>query len=78
MNQLIPRIREEYTRLPRLALTVAQARRLWHTDTQTCEVALQTLGRAGFLVRRHDNRFARTGAPFERWCAWCVGGGGVQ
>ena len=68
MNQLIPRMRDEYIRWPRLALTTPQAARLWHTDPRTCETALDMLVRTGFLTRREDNRFGRADAPYERWC----------
>jgi hypothetical protein len=67
VDQLIPRIRDEYTDWPRLALTVSQAARLWNTDPRTCEAALQMLARVGFLTRRHDDRFARTSAPSQSW-----------
>jgi hypothetical protein len=52
------RIRIEYTEWPRLALTLAQARRLWDIPDDLCETVFSTLVLTGFL-ERVDGRFCR-------------------
>jgi hypothetical protein len=55
------RIRIEYTEWPRLALTLAQARRLWDIPDDLCETVFSALVLTGFL-ERVDGRFCRTRA----------------
>ena len=71
MNTLIPCIRREYLDLPRLALTLPQAARLWNVDERTCRAALKALSASGFLTQRDDGRFARRDAWAQSWCPWC-------
>jgi hypothetical protein len=71
MNRLIPCIRKEYQELPRLALTLPQAARLWNTDEPTCEAAFDALISARFLTLRTDGRYARRDAWYQSWCPWC-------
>jgi len=71
MNRLIPCIRKEYLDMPRLALTLSQAVRLWDVDERTCQDALEMLIRSGFLTLRDDGRFARRDAWYQSWCPWC-------
>jgi hypothetical protein len=44
------RIRAEYREMPGLALTPAQARRLWGLDPTACDALLTDLVRTGFLA----------------------------
>jgi hypothetical protein len=56
-ESLVARIRGEYTEMPGLRLTLAQACRLWQMDTANCESVLQTLVNDSFLVRTKDGVF---------------------
>ncbi len=71
MNTLIPCVRREYQELPRLALTLTQAARLWDVDEDTCRADLEALVASGFLTLRDDGRFARRDAWVQDWCPWC-------
>ena len=53
------RVRREFREMPGLALTVAQAGRLWSLDAATCTEVLGGLVDAGFLYRRSDGAFCR-------------------
>jgi len=53
------RIRSEFREMPGLALTLAQAGRLWSLDASTCSEVLSCLVDAGFLARRPDGAFCR-------------------
>jgi DNA-binding IclR family transcriptional regulator len=53
-------IRAEYREMPCLALTLAQAQRLWNLDAATCESVLEQLRCSGFLRRTQDGRYSRT------------------
>ena len=55
--KLAQRIREEFEEAPGLRLTSDQAARFWGLDLQTCEVVLDELRRAGFLLQRADGRY---------------------
>jgi hypothetical protein len=58
-EQLLRRIRGEFTEMPGLLLTVAQAQRLWHLDEGTCVAALHALVDAHFLMERRNGSFTR-------------------
>jgi hypothetical protein len=47
--RLLQRIRSEFTEMPGLQLTIAQASRLWNTDVQTSVAMLDALVRCRFL-----------------------------
>lgn len=49
----------EYREMPGLALTLAQAQRLWNLDAATCESVLEQLTRSGVLRRTRDGRYRR-------------------
>lgn len=49
----------EYREMPGLALTLAQAQRLWDLDAATCESVLEQLRRSGVLRRTRDGRYCR-------------------
>jgi hypothetical protein len=61
------RVRGEFREMPGLTLTLAQARRLWSLDADTCNEVLTQLVASGFLCRRADGAFCRasdlTGRP---------------
>lgn len=71
MNTLISCIRREYIDMPGLTLTLPQAARLWNVDVHTCQVALEALVSAGFLIFRDDGQFARRDAWDQSWCPRC-------
>ena len=65
-EQLLRRIKGEFTEMPGLLLTVAQAKRLWHLDERTCLAALRALVESRFLVERRNGCFTRSGeGPFD-------------
>jgi hypothetical protein len=51
---ILRRIRSEFSEMPGLKLTTAQAQRLWAIDPPTCERVINTLIGSGFLVRTRD------------------------
>lgn len=55
--QLLTRIRGEFSEMPGLQLTLAQARRLLNLDIMTCSAALAVLEAAGFLATNRDGAF---------------------
>ena len=71
VERLIPVMRREFEQWPRLALTLAQASRLWREKESTCVAAFDTLVRTGFLTRREDGRFARRDQRDEERCPRC-------
>lgn len=62
--ELLSSIAAEFKRVPTLALTVEQARRLWALESGTCVQLLEWLVEEGLLARRHDGRYVvRLRAP---------------
>ena len=57
---LAARVRGEYSEMPGLQLTVAQACRLWQIDTSTCEILLDELVREGFLFKTQSGFYIAT------------------
>jgi hypothetical protein len=57
LESLIARIRGEYSEMPGLRLTFAQACRLWQLDGSTCEMLLDQLVRETFLLRTLDGAY---------------------
>jgi hypothetical protein len=57
--QLLRRIKAEYTEMPGLRLTVAQAARLWGLDRPSCLDVLDRLIGERFLQRRPDGTYSR-------------------
>jgi hypothetical protein len=53
------RICAEYTEMPGLLLTLAQARRMWCLDEETCNQVLESLTDEKFLYRRADGTYGR-------------------
>jgi len=64
-EHLLRRIKGEFTEMPGLLLTVAQAKRLWHLDEHTCLAALDALVASHFLVKRSNGRFTRAADGLE-------------
>jgi hypothetical protein len=54
---LVARIRGEYSEMPGLRLTFAQACRLWQINSADCEQVLHTLIEEHFLARTADGAF---------------------
>lgn len=59
VEQLIARVRAEYLRMPGLALTKRQMRRLWVLDATACDTIVDALVASGFLRQRDDYSFVR-------------------
>jgi hypothetical protein len=51
LESLVARIRGEYSEMPGLRLTFAQACRLWQLDAHTCQTLLEQLVREAFLYK---------------------------
>lgn len=68
------RVRGEFREMPGLALTLAQAGRLWSLDAATCSEVLSQLVGSGFLRRRPDGAFCRpsdlNGRPVRANATW--------
>lgn len=56
---VLRRLRAEFTEMPGLLLTVAQAERLCGVPLGACEWALEQLARDGVLRRTRDGAFVR-------------------
>jgi hypothetical protein len=54
-------VRREFERSPQLALTLAQARRLWALDDRTCTTVLCALIEGGVLQQRGTRFVLATG-----------------
>ena len=63
LHTLIDRIRAEFTELPGLKLTPAQACRLWQVDERECRTALATLIAEGFLAQAPSGMFVALPRP---------------
>ena len=60
-DQLRIRIAGEFRDMAGLSLTLAQATRLFGLEAAVCERLLNELVAAGFLQRRQDDSYERTG-----------------
>jgi len=60
---LTTRIRGEFTEMPGLKLTMAQACRLWHTDEGAVQAALDALVAEGFVTRTASGAFIALPRP---------------
>lgn len=56
-QEVTQRIQAEYTEMPGLSMTLAQAQRLLASDRQTCTAAFTALIRRGVLRRTVDGRY---------------------
>ena len=57
LESLLARIRGEYSEMPGLRLTFAQACRLWQLDASTCEALLDQLVREGFVYKTNNGAY---------------------
>jgi hypothetical protein len=71
INQLLVRTRAEYLEMPGLALTIAQAARLFSLPLDVCTLTLDALVESGFL-RKHGPTYFRAGSGSRgpRFGAW--------
>ena len=51
---ILRRVQAEFSEMPGLKLTAAQAQRLWAIDSPTCERVINSLTESGFLIRTRD------------------------
>ena len=58
-DDVLRRVQGEYTEMPGLRLTTAQAQRLWGLDRAACDALLGALVDAKFLFRTRDGAFMR-------------------
>jgi hypothetical protein len=70
-DRFLVRVKREFSEMPGLCLTPAQAARLWSVDAALATAALGRLAEAGYLRRRLDGAFALTEAS-RRSCAWFI------
>jgi hypothetical protein len=59
-EDVLRRVRGEFTEMPGLRLTTAQAQRLWGLDRAACDALLAALVDAKFLFRTRDGAFVRS------------------
>jgi hypothetical protein len=55
-------LRAEYQELPGLALSKAQARRLWSLDTAACDLLLDEMVNTRFLKKTSEELYVRVDA----------------
>jgi len=60
LDDVLRRVQGEYTEMPGLRLTTAQAQRLWGLDRAACDALLGALVDAKFLFRTRDGAFMRS------------------
>ena len=58
-DDALRRVQGEYTEMPGLRLTTAQAQRLWGLDRAACDALLGALVDAKFLFQTRDGAFVR-------------------
>ena len=64
IDDVLRRIQGEFTEMPGLRLTPAQAQRLWGLDRTVCDELLEALVKAKFLSQTRDGSFIKTnGGP---------------
>ena len=64
IEDVLQRVQGEFSEMPGLCLTAAQAQRLWGLDREFCNELLKALVDAHFLVQRRDGTFIRVdGGP---------------
>ena len=59
VEDVLQRVQGEFSEMPGLCLTAAQAQRLFGLDRKFCDELLKTLVDARFLVQRRDGTFIR-------------------
>jgi len=64
IDDVLQRIQGEFSEMPGLRLTVAQAQRLWGLERAVCDELLGALVDANFLSQTRDRAFIKTdGGP---------------
>jgi len=64
IEDVLQRVQGEFSEMPGLCLTAAQAQRLWGLDRDFCDELLRVLVDDRFLVQRRDGSFMRVdGGP---------------
>jgi hypothetical protein len=63
-DELVCRIRGEFSETPGLRLTIDQGMRLWSLDRSTCVRVLNALIATGFLRKDQNERYTRTHAGY--------------
>jgi len=64
IDSVLQRIQGEFSEMPGLRLTPAQAQRLWGLDRAVCDQLLEALVKAKFLSQTRDGSFIKTdGGP---------------
>jgi hypothetical protein len=64
IDDVLQRIQGEFSEMPGLRLTVAQAQRLWGLERAVCDELLGALVDANFLSQTRDGAFIKTdGGP---------------
>jgi len=64
IDDVLRRIQGEFTEMPGLRLTPAQAQRLWGLDRTICDQLLDALVKTNFLSQMRDGSFIKTdGGP---------------
>ena len=64
IEDVLQRVQGEFSEMPGLCLTAAQAQRLWGLDRELCDRLLTALVDTRFLVKRRDGSFIRVdGGP---------------
>ena len=61
LDSVAARVRGEYSEMPGLQLTCAQACRLWHMHVSTCELLLEQLVQEGFLYKTDKDTYVAVG-----------------
>jgi hypothetical protein len=59
LSSLLTRVRAEFSEMPGLRLTLAQACRLWQLEPTVCEVVLDALVCERFLLQTPSGAFVR-------------------
>ena len=59
-DDVLRRVQGEFTEMPGLRLTTAQAQRLWGLDQSACDTLLGALVDSKFLFRTRDGAFVRS------------------
>jgi hypothetical protein len=62
-ESLLTRIRAEYSEMPGLRLTTAQACRLWQLDADTCQTVFLRLIEEQFLICTRDGAYIALPSP---------------
>ena len=69
IEDVLQRVQGEFSEMPGLCLTAAQAQRLWGLDREFCDELLRALVDARFLVQRRDGSFIRVDDGPTGWPA---------